>query len=69
MPPRDMMFRDTPFKYMSKNVPMTDTGIAIPTMAVARASRRNPNRTMMAMMPPSTAALLTASTADEMKRD
>ena len=69
MPPSDMMLSDTSFMYMSRKVPMTDTGIAMPTMVVARASRRKPYSTMIAMMPPSIAALLTSLTADEMKRD
>jgi hypothetical protein len=69
MPPSDMMFNETPFVYISRNVPITETGIAIPTMVVARASRRNPNSTMIAMMPPRNAAFLTSSTADAMNRD
>ena len=63
------MLRDTSFVYMSKNVPITDTGIAIPTIVVALASRRNPYNTMIAMMPPSSAAFLTLLTADAINRD
>ena len=69
MPPSDMMFSDTPLVYINRNVPITEIGIAIPTIVVERASRRKPYRTMIAKIPPTIAALLTLSTADEMKRD
>ncbi len=48
---------------------MTDTGIAIPVIVVARESRRKPYSTMIAMMPPRIAALLTSFTDEEIKRD
>ena len=69
MPPSDMMFSEMLFVYISRNVPMTEIGIATPTIVVARASRRKPYRTMIAKRPPTTAAFFTLSTAEEMKRD
>ena len=41
MPPRDMMLSDRSKAYISRKVPMTDTGMAMPVIRVARASRRN----------------------------
>ncbi len=69
MPPNDMMFNDMSFMYIKRNVPMTDTGIAIATVAVARESRRKPYRTKIAINPPRIAAVRTASTADEINVD
>ena len=69
MPPSDMMFSETSLVYISRNVPMTEIGMAMLTIAVERASRRKPYNTMMANRPPTSAAFLTLSTADEMKRD
>ena len=69
IPPRDMMFSDTSLRYISRNVPITETGIATPVIVVARESLRKPYSTMMAMMPPRIAAFFTSSTADEMNRD
>ena len=69
MPPSDMMFSEMSLVYISRNVPMTDTGIAMPTIVVARASRRNPYRTKIAIRPPSMAATRTSLTADDIKVD
>ena len=69
MPPSDMMFSEMSLVYISRKVPMTETGIAMPTMVVERESRRKPYNTMIAKMPPTSAAFFTLSTAEEMKRD
>ena len=69
MPPNDMMLSDTSFRYISRKVPMTETGIAMPVIVVARESLRNPYRTMMAMMPPRIAAFLTSATDEEINVD
>ncbi len=42
MPPSDMILSETSLTYISRNVPITDTGIAMPVIVVARESRRNP---------------------------
>ena len=69
IPPSDMMLSEMLFVYMSRNVPITETGIAMPTIVVARASFKNPYRTKIAISPPSIAATLTSLTADEMNVD
>jgi hypothetical protein len=69
MPPSDMMFNDTLLIYISRNVPITETGIAMPVIVVARESLRKPYSTMIAIMPPRIAAFLTSSTDDEMNFD
>jgi len=69
IPPSDMMFREMSFVYISRNVPMTETGIAMPTIVVARESRKKPYRTNIAINPPSIAASRTSLTADEMNVD
>ncbi len=55
--------------YISTNVPSTDTGIAMPVIRVARASRRNAYSTRIASRPPSSAADLTSLIAAEMNFD
>ena len=69
MPPSDMMLRETSKAYISTKVPSTDTGIAMPVMSVARASRRNAYSTRIASTPPRSAADLTSPMAAEMNFD
>ncbi len=69
MPPRDMMLSVTSNAYISTNVPSTDTGIAMPVMRVARASRRNAYSTRIASRPPISAADFTSPIAAEMNFD
>ena len=54
---------------MSTNVPSTDTGIAMPVISVARASRRNAYSTRIASRPPISAADLTSPIAAAMNLD
>ncbi len=42
MPPSDIMFSDTPLLYISRKVPITEIGMAIAMMLVARAFLRKP---------------------------
>ncbi len=69
IPPSDMMLSVTPERYMSMNVPITDTGITMPATYVARASRRKKYNTRMDSSPPITAASRTSPIADEMNFD
>ena len=69
MPPIDMMFSEISFVYINRNVPITETGIAMPTIIVARASRKKPYSTNIAIKPPRIAARRTSSTAAEIKVD
>ncbi len=69
MPPSDMMLSDRSKAYISRKVPITDTGIATPVISVARASRRNRYSTRMASRPPMIAASRTSPIAEEMNFD
>ncbi len=69
MPPSDMMLSDTSFMYISRKVPITETGIDTAMMVVARESRRNPYSTMIASKPPMNAAEVTCWIAAEMNFD
>ena len=48
---------------------MTETGMAMATVVVARESRRKPYKTKIAIIPPRTAAVRTSLTADEINLD
>ena len=56
MPPSDMMFSDRPAPYITLKVATTEIGIAMATIAVVHALRRNRYRIRIASRPPSIAA-------------
>ena len=58
-PPKVMMFRVNPPKYISPNVAMIETGIAVAIIAVLDTLRRNKNRTIIAKIPPNRVKFLT----------
>ena len=53
MPIRDIMLKVKPARYMTKNVEISDVGIAIMTAAVERQPRRNRKSTRPVVMRPS----------------
>lgn len=53
MPIKDIMLNVKPARYMTKNVDMSDVGIAIMTAAVERQPRRNRKSTRPVVMRPS----------------
>ena len=55
-PPSDMMFSDTPPRYIRKKLAITEIGIANPTTRVVRRRRRNRYSTATASRPPAIAA-------------
>jgi len=69
MPPSDMMLSVRSKAYISTKVPSTETGIAMPVISVARASRRNAYSTRIASRPPISAADFTSPMAAEMNFD
>ena len=62
MPPRDMMFSDTPETNIRKKVPTTEIGIEMPMISVERSSPRNRTRIRTASSPPSIAVWSTSET-------
>ena len=54
---------------LARTVPMTDTGMAIAIIDVARESLRNPYSTIIARMPPKIAAVVTSLIAEAMNFD
>ena len=46
----DRLSREKPHRYIAANVPVSETGTAMPGMSVARQSRRKTNTTMITRM-------------------
>ncbi len=68
-PPSDMMFSESPICCITKKVPITETGIASATTAVAPRSRRKSPITRIASRPPCQAFATTSEIASSMNRD
>ncbi len=68
-PPSDMRLSESPMRYMTMNVAMTEIGMASAMVIVEPTWRRNAKMTSTDRMPPMSAEEVTSSTALWMKRD